>query len=79
MVYCQRVARTPPTAFTVRVDGTEKRPLLVIKSSSTRYSSEGAKIAYLEEPESEGVRVVIAVRHGRVLATVPLHAVRAAP
>jgi Tol biopolymer transport system component len=80
VVYGQTLKEAPAAAFTVRPDGTDKRPLLSIKSFFTRFSPDGSRIAYLDEhPEGEGVRVIIADDRGRVLATVPLDAVGPGP
>jgi len=80
VVYGQTLKGASAAAFTVRADGTEKRPLLGIKSFFTRFSPAGSRIAYLEEhPEGEGIRVVIADQHGRVLIVVPLDGVGREP
>jgi TolB protein len=78
VVYGQGQKGGPTNAFVVGVDASGKRPLLGIKSFFVRYSPDGSRIAYLEEhPGAEGVRIVIADREGRVLATVPLGSVGA--
>lgn len=77
VVYGQGLKGSPTNAFTVRADGTDKRPLLGIKSFFMRFSPDGSRIAYLEErPGAEGVTVIIADTEGRrVVTTVPLSSV----
>jgi TolB protein len=65
--------------YTVAPDGSDMRPLFAIKSQFTRYSPDGARIAYLEFLPQSGVGVVIADRDGRIVATVPLDGVGEPP
>ncbi len=76
IVYGQGQKGRPTLAFVVDADGRNKASLLGIKSFFVRYSPDGSRIAYLEEhPESDGVRIVVADRQGRVMATAPLGSV----
>jgi len=60
-------------AFTVRIDGTSKEPLFGIEAFFVRYSSDGSRIAYLQDhPDGVGVRIILADRDGRTAAVVPL-------
>lgn len=79
VVYGQGSKNSPTRAFTVRTDGTDKRPLLDIHAFFTRYSPDGSRIAYLEEHQDAPLRVVIADTLGRVLSVVPLEAVKLNP
>jgi TolB protein len=77
IVYGQGLKGAPTRAFTVTMDGREKRPLLGINSFYTRYSPDGSMIACLEDgPGSEGVRLTIARSDGQSVTQVPLTEVR---
>jgi Tol biopolymer transport system component len=80
VVYGQTARGAQARAFTVGIDGGEKRALLEIQSFFTRFSADGSRIAWLEElPESGGIGVIVGDRDGRVLARVPLEAVGTSP
>jgi len=76
VIYGQGVKGKPTTrVFTVDRDGKNKQPLLNLDSFYARFSSDGAKIAYIADVGADGASIVIVSRTGAPIATIRLDAV----